>query len=461
MAVAVAPAAAAAILAVDIAETVLIQIVGQLVSATLSSALAPEFLELQQESFRLTNTRALDPSLSVEAFVKGHRSAADSQNDVAAQGYSGDLWRVMAAATGQPPPLDFLTEAWRRGFIDKEGLGDEATTLQQGVYESLLKNKWFATLLRMQYRLADPGTLIEGWVRAVIPEATARAELQKAGFDTATQDLMHLAAGRPPSPQELQELYHRGLIDFDTVGPDALSLKQGFLETDLKDKWWPKWQHLGDYLPPPRTVTALIREGALSDAQGLDYFKKSGLSADLAAVYVAAAHHQKVAPDKALAKADVLHLYATREITAEQAARFLKLDGWNEANIGFLLGYEDFKNETKLVEQALARLRSLYIGHKIDKQKTLDAIDRLGVEPKARDQLLRFWQVDAEATPALLTAVQLATAAAKGWIPVQDAFDELQGRGFDPRDAMVVLLEHKADVKGLPIPAGITGTNVQ
>jgi hypothetical protein len=429
----------------------------QTLGAIIQAALAPEIIALQQESFRLTPTLVLNSAQLAEAVVRGYLDQAAAEDLARQSGFDKQPFDTIVSLTGQPLPLDALTEAWRRKIIAQSGLGPDSTSLEQGIRESALKNKWLPVVEALQFRLADPGVVIEAWLRAVIPEPEARERLRQAGIDEETGTLMFKASGRPPSPQELQELYHRGLIGFDETGPDALSLRQGFLETDLKDKWWPKWQHLGDYLPPPRTVTALIREGALSDAQGLDYFKKSGLGADLAAVYVAAAHHQKVAADKELAKADVLRLYAAKQMSVAQAEAALTLLGWSPANIGFLLGYEDFKAEIHLVDQALARLRSLYLGHKITKGAVAAAIDTLGLDAAARDNLLKFWDVDRNATPVLLSAAELAQGAALGLLDAGGVLDELGGRGFDARDAYIFLATHKVDLTGLPIPAGVKG----
>jgi len=136
--VAIAAPIAAAALELDIAEIVLTQILGQAVAGIIGSAFAPELLELQQESFRLTNTKALDAPIAVDAFVRGHRSQADAQNDVAAQGYSGELFQVMARTAGEPIPLQTAFEAWRRGFIALDDQNPDGTSVHQIVKESRL-----------------------------------------------------------------------------------------------------------------------------------------------------------------------------------------------------------------------------------------------------------------------------------------------------------------------------------
>ena len=278
----------------------------QTLGAVLQASLAPEIAALQQESFKLTQTLPLGPPELAAAVVRGHRAQAQATDDAKRSGIAPADFQTLIDETGQPLPLESLLEAWRRDIISLAGTGADSTALEQGIRESALKDKWFPVLEKLQFRVPDPGIVIEGWLRSVIDDPTARKHLYHAGIDDATATLMYKASGRPPSPGELADAYHRGLIPETGTGPDTLSLEQGFLETDLKNKWWPIWLQIQSYIPPPRTITALIREGTMTDEEGLAWFKKAGLSQDLAAIYVHSAHNQKVQPDKDLAKADVL-----------------------------------------------------------------------------------------------------------------------------------------------------------
>jgi len=292
---------------------------------------------------------------------------------------------------------------------------------------------------------------------AVVCQALAEGKqsmlLRKGGIDEAGAQILYNSSGRPPSPSELNLLYRRGLIPLEGVGPTELSYQQGIYEGDTKDKWWHLFSETSVYLPPPRTVTALLREGALTDAQALDLFQKSGLSPELAGIYVAAAHHQKTAVDRELVKADVLTLYQDRIISREDAKGLLQALHYSSQDAEWLLDVADFRLEQKLVTHAVNRVRGLYSGHKISRQQALNALNGLGLAPAQRDQLLLTWDLERGLLVHTLSPTQVASAMVNGVISEGEAMEELVSFGYSAFDAWVLLATHKkGDLSTIPRP---------
>jgi hypothetical protein len=454
--VAVAVAAPLALLAADIAETVLIQVVGQLVAEVTSSVLAPELAQLQQAAWKLNPSQVLTPDQAAIAQVKGHLDQAQAQAEAQLSGIDAERFATLTQAAGNPPSAEFLLQLARRGIIPiADERGPESVSAEQGIRESFLHNKWITVLEEGQWQLPSLGSVIEARLRSYITPEEFNIWTHRLGLKDDASGLEFLAAGVPISPQEAYAAFHRGLIPLKGTGAGAVSLEQAFKESRIIDKYLDVWTALQAYIPPPRTVTALLREGSISQAEALTLFKYAGLSDELAAAYVRSASKQKTQATKELAKSDVLRLYAAKEITTEQATAMLGDLGYEPEEIGFELGYQDFKLVESQVANALTRLRSLYIGHKIDKPTTTNAIDSLGLDPKARDQLLAIWSQEAQANPVLLTAVEIANAAHLGLIAGADALSELQGRGYDARDAYILLVLHHVDLSGVSVPPGI------
>jgi len=65
------------------------------------------------------------------------------------------------------------------------------------------------------------------------------------------------------------------------------------------------------------------REGALTDAQAIALYQKSGLTPELAKAYLAAASTQRTAKTHELAQSTVEALYRDRLIPRTEAAAFL------------------------------------------------------------------------------------------------------------------------------------------
>jgi hypothetical protein len=453
MLVAAAPVAAAALLAIDIAETVLIQIVGQLVSSTIGAALAPELLELQQESFRLTNTRALDPGAAVDAYVRGHRSAADAQNDVAAAGYDGELFQVMAATAGEPLPLLMAMQAWRRGFVALDDGDPLGTSVRQVVKESRLFNKYFDVVSKLQFELAPVGVVIEGWLRRQIAEANARKILYQQGVDDDTASLMYATAGRPLSPQEAATAWHRGVIPETGTGQGVVSLEQSFYETDIKDKYLPAWKAILEYRPPPRTITALHRAGSITDEQALKMYQDEGLSAELAAIYVKTAHHEKHAGAKELTKAEWIALYVDQAIDAAELRKRLATLGFQGEGADLEIQLADLKIEHALKQRAINRVGSLYVGRRISKQQALATLDTLKLPAKQRDRLLEVWTAERSDNLKHLTLTELGHAVQNDWLTADQALEIIAGQGYGPRDAWIALNIHLKGALGKTPPS--------
>ena len=440
MAVAVPAAGAAALLAIDIAQTVLIQIIGQLVSTTISAVLAPEFEGLTVDAYGTIEFRGGSPptplsaAQAADAVVRGYLTQLAGAAEAKFTGYNADRFKIMVDSTGEPLPLQSLTEAWRRKIIAQAGLGAESTSLEQGIRESRVKDKWIKVVEALQFMLAPPGVVIEGWLRAQITEAEARAILYQNGIDDATATLMYKSAGRPPAPQELIELWRRGVIPESGTGGDAISVDQGYLETDLKNKWLPVWKRLRDYLPPPRTITALLRDGSLTEAQALDLFEKSGLPADLAAVYVADAHHARTAASRDLTKATIIELYEEGWFSRADALTHLTGLGETAEVAGFEIEAADWRRTKTLVDHAVTRLHTLYIGHRISDQDIVSELGGLNIPSEQVSAILQVWALERAANVKVLSTAQVLDLLSLG-MPSTDVSALLQQDGYSATDA--------------------------
>ena len=444
--------APAALLAIDIAETVLIQLVGQLVSSVVGAALAPELLELQQLSFKLTNTKALDPGLSIEAFIRGHRSEADSKDDLGAAGYAGDLWQAMADSAGEPLPLDLAAEAWRRGIIPKSSPDPTVPSLEKAIRDSRIKNAWTPTVEALQFQLPPMGTIIEGWLRAQITPAEALKFAYQSGVDEPTATLMYKSAGRPPGPQELATMWHRGIIPEGPAGGDNLTLAQGYKETDLKDKWYEKWRDALEYRPPPRTIVALLRAGAITDAQATTLLEQEGLSAANVAIYIKSAHHERSATTKELTKAEWVQMYVDQAITAEELKTRLTALGFGGESADLEIQLADLRVTHALEQRAVNRIGSTYVSRKIDKGAAFTALDSLKIPAPQRDRLLAIWTQERASTVHHLSPVEIAYMVKSGTWDVPAALAELGVLGYGARDAWVVLAYELKAGPGVPMP---------
>jgi hypothetical protein len=431
--------------------------VWQVLQQISSTILGPEMVGLQQEIFKVNSSLQLSIADAVEAVIKSHMTEAEGESEASLSGLKADRFKLLIASAGEPPGLDFLTEAWRRKLIPQAGAGADSVSLEQGIRESRLKNKWIPTIEAMQFRLPDPSVVIEGWLRAQITDAQALDYLQQSGIPEAVGRLWYASSGRPPGPGELIDLYRRGVIPLDDNNPAGTSLRQGYLETDLKNKWYGPWLELARYVPPPRTVTAMVREGSMSDARAVAFYKDAGLDQATATEYLNAAHHQRVAAAKETSRATWLALYRDGLATVAQVTAGLEAEGYAAETVAYELEVVDFVKEAAYVNKALAKLGALYVAHKLDKTAAAASLATLGLDQAAIDHQLTYWDQERQNNVAILTAAQIGELVKLGWLSFESGANLLQGHGYSVADSELYLIAHLKLAPGDPsLPATLT-----
>lgn len=426
-----------------------------LLQQLIGAALAPQLELVTRGVNALQQTTPLTPEQLADMVNRAIVSLGDGEAYAKQSGISpSDFLRLVQAAGDAISPQEAVT-AFRRGLIPREGRGPDSLSLEQAIAESRIRDKWVGTIEQLgmvPVPVADAvDAVVEGQI--TFDEGAHFAFLNGVSREDFT--ILVNTRGNPPSVTELLEMNRRGLIPLEGTGPDVLSVQQGIFEGATKDKWWQRLAALIAYLPPPRTVTALVREGSITDDQALALFKQSGLSQELATAYLESAHHQKLLADKQLAKADVLQLYRDQLIDAQTATALLAADKYTAQEIAWLLQMEDLRRAIAFVNKAVERIHTLYVGWRIDKVEAVADLDALHVPPAQRDQLLALWDIERNANVKDLTAAEIASAFFYKVIDQDTAITELERIGYDERKAWILLSVRQHGPIANP-PAGVT-----
>jgi hypothetical protein len=419
-----------------------------------SAILAPVTQGLQQLALKLDPNTPLSPADAADAAVRGHWGVDQAAAEALLSGVNGERFDVLRRNAGEPPGIETLLAAGRRALIPVEGVGVDAVSVEQGIRDGRIADKWAPMLQRMTTVPIGVSDAVDAVVENQIDYAAGEHIAFLGGVSAADFRILVNTRGNPPSPVELQDWVRRGLIPVDGVGPDVLSLTQGISEGATKDKWISKYVASLEVLPPPRTVTALLRNGSIDDAKALQLFRQAGLSEEMAAAYVADAHHQKTASDRELAKSDVVSLYEAQIVTGEQAGAMLSALGYSVESIGLILGLADFRREAAMVNQAIARIRALYVARKLAKNSAITALDKLGVPASQRDHLIQTWALERGATIRVLTVAEIVSAVKLTLLSADEGLAELAALGYQPLEAWIVL---SVGLKGPATPSRPSG----
>ena len=416
------------------------------------SALAdPVITELQQAANDLFPSRALSPADLANMVVRHVKDAGDAAGEARKSGIDSDRFAELVHLTGQGPAPGDLATALRRGLIPENGTGVDATSFEQGVAESDLKDKWTNLLKELAVAWPSPTDALDALLEGQVSEGEARDLYAKFGGAPQFFDMLFNTRGSAPTPVEAADMANRGLIPWGGTGPGATSFEQAFLEGPWRNKWEAAFRKAAEYLPPPRTVTAMVAAGSLTDAQGSALLAKQGLPADLVAAYIADAHHTNTTSQRELTIAQVINLYENGLLAQADAHGMLVGAGYSGGNADLLLAYADLRAAITRVTYAVDRVRSLYVARKITREVAVASLNTLNVPATQVHDLIATWDVAAAVNVKVLTEAQIVAAWSAKIIDQPTAQQELEFIGYTPYDAWVLLsIRAKAPLPNQP-----------
>jgi hypothetical protein len=412
----------------------------QLVGQVLGAALQPLSTEIQQCLYAKFPDVALSPADLADMVERAIISEGDAIAQAALSGIDERRFKMLVAAAGEAPGVEQLVEALRRGVIPEHGQGPDSTSFDQGIRESHLKTKWLGVVKALADIPLPPAVAVDAVVEGQIDHDLAAHEAFLNGINGDRFQIMVNTRGNPPDPTQLAEMVHRGVIPLKGSGPQVLSFEQGISEGATKDKWIPGLEGLMTVLPPARTVTALARNGSISDDQALQWFMQTGLSQEAAAAYLADAHHQKTVASKQLAASTVTALYRDRLMSKADATANLVALKYSAEDAAFELALADFQAVDQAVRQAIAKIHSQFVAHKISDQDALTALNGVQIPPAHVAEVMTQWKLERQANVKVLSAGEIADAVYYSIIDLQTGVDELVNQGYSEQDATIRIM---------------------
>lgn len=445
----------------SMAEQFLIWNVG---SALVNAVLAPVLTGLQAELWSGAVAGSgghlhmpLSPADYADAVVRNFVAKGDAQDGAQMSGVNGGDFETLIRLAGDAPSPGQLAEALRRGLIPEGGVGAESTSFLQGIAEGRLGDKWAETIKGLSQIWPTPTDALAAYLEGQIDEGTARQLYQRFGGDPDYFEMLYNTRGNAPTPMEAITMLRRGIIPSSGTGPDSVSYEQAFLEGPWRNKWLGPFQKLSVYLPPPRTVSALLKSGAIDTPTAQRIWQESGLDADMAAAYAKSASGEKLAGSKQLAEATVLTLYETQAITEGEATKYLTGLGYDGAEVKLILELSDLQRELRVLNSSVTRIGTLYVAHKITRKAAGDALAALEVTGDHAAAILKLWDIERTANVRLLTESQIVDAWDYGVMTQEQAMTELTNIGYTPFDAWVLISNKAKGPQPNPPPMVDTG----
>src|SRR5574337_332204 len=314
------------------------------------------------------------------ALLRGSISEARARQVADLNGISHDDLGVIVDNTGEPPAVEELLGLWRRGAIGE-------AELERGIRQSRVRNEWIPAVKQLGIIPPSPADALDAYLKGQIGEGTAKQRFEQAGGDPSWFQTAYDAAGAAP----------------------------------------------------PRTVTALLNEGAITVAEAQDLLQKTGLTPELAKAYTLESSHTKTRKQRDLTVSQIETLYRDQAIDQATATAMLVSLGYDDSEAAFIVTTVDFQRISTALSQAVGAVHTAYTNHRIDRATASGQLDGLQVPAGQRDQLLTVWANERATRVRVLTEAQVHAAFKKGILDQDGAMTRLVQMGYSDQDAAILL----------------------
>lgn len=397
--------------------------------------------------------RALPPELLATMVVRGWLPDFEGRAAAAMSGISPANFDLMVNNARNPIAPEEAAVALRRKIIPETAPPGQPS-FEGAIQEGNLGNQWAPVIQQLAKAIPSPADVLRGVLQGQVPAGVSGRDLYvqvggqdvdpNTGFDW--YEFMFNTEGQAPTPMEALEMVNRKIIPLGDgsdgpviEGPGAVSFWQAFLEGPWRNKWEEAFAKLRVYIPPPRTVTTLLRAGAIDVNQALEWFEATGMTPATADAYVASASSSKVTTAKNLNEAAIETLYVDKVIDEATARERLQLLGYSDTNATLILETANLRQTMANLNKNIGRIGTYYIGKHIDEATARTLLGQLALPAAQIDQLLTGWTIDRSATLNHLTTAQVATAVEYGVLTEAEGFTLIEALGYTPFDAWVIM----------------------
>lgn len=356
---------------------------------------------------------------------RGIITTDQGRNLARAVGTLPDDFDKLSELGGEPPGLQDLLFAYRRGIID-------TARLKRGIYQSNLRSEWFdvAEALGVQ-RMTTPDA-IDSVNQNHMPEDEARRISKENGLDPKDFDTLVKNAGLPPSPTEVIDWIRRGLMT-EQQGMQAL------YESRIKNQYVPTYFQTIHEIMPSETVRLMFSRGAMPEAEAIKRLQMQGYSPEDAAIILEGARADKTSAARDLTQSQIRQLYADRAITQADATTMLTSMGYDDQDAQWILLIADMARIQKFANALITKVRSGYVAGLIDQASATSLLDSSGIPVDQRDDVLALWDLERQTVTRTLTLAQVQSALKKGIIDEATFNSRLAGMGYGADDAAILL----------------------
>ena len=340
-------------------------------------------------------------------------------------GATKEDWERWKELGGEPLGVMELSEAYRRGFIDK-------ARFNRGVVQGPIRKEWFDVLEKLQFRRMSVVDAADAVNQGHMSEAEGKSVAHDSGLEPKDFETLLKTAGMPPGLEFAIDALNRGEIT-------EAQFRTMFLESRIKNIYLPLMLKMRTRLIPQETARLLYRNGVYTEAQTLKTLMAHGFTLDDAKSLMALERTRTDDTTRELTRSQIVDMYEERMITADDCVSMLRDLGYTEDDSRAMVELANLSRIKKFINSAISKVKSAYVSNRIDEITASAALDQLGIPVEQRDDLYPLWDIKKSTITKELTAAQIRQAVKKNLITQDDALSRLIGQGYDPDDADIYL----------------------
>lgn len=379
-------------------------------SQLFGAAINPALVDITSATNSLDPVVPLSPEQLATAVVRKIIDAGNASSEAAKSGIGSGRFTQLTELAQQPPGLSLILAAYQRSQSASGGATDASVDIDAALADQGLNELYWPMIKALSIEIPTAAEVLNAWLEGQIEEGEAVARITATGLDPTWIQTAYNANGQAPTPVEALELWNRGIIGESGTGPDATSYEQAFLEGPWRNKWLDSFKALRFYIPPPRTVQAMLREGTIDTAQATTWLNASGVYGDTLAAFLTSTTHAASVTQRELSRTDVVDLYEGQLITSDQAISDLTALKYTADDARLIIALADQKQATAATKSAVTRLKNLFLAGTNNAAASSAALKALGIPDAQTANLLAVWGLEQATTVRTLTEAQIVTA---------------------------------------------------
>jgi len=389
----------------------------------------------------------MSPADVANAVVQGYMTLEEGTEEASFSGLAGLPFQRMVEITGMPPSPQDLFSMFRRSIIEMGSKPTDRLTVTAGLAEGHTKDEWIEKFQKLAYVWPSPTDFVNAAIREQIPYGTAQEWAKKTGLDVTEEvekginffRLLFDIGGRPPGPEEMARMAHRGIIPWTGTGPSEKTFQQGIAESDLKTKWTESLRELSTYIPSNGEITGWVRHGFVSAEDAWPMYRANGVTHAVAELMVHSALTDQLAEDRRLAKGEILAMYQNQLITPEEATAALEVIGFHGEIGKELLRLADFRRESQAYGRIISEIGRQVLTGKVSLVNAHSTLAAMGVPPETIKVLTDDWKLARQTEVPTITAGEIATSVYYGVEKVEEGMEDLEALGYTKYNAWRLL----------------------